>query len=147
MRNVIILGLLGLVLVGCGNKTASPDAADKSANISADAAANLQQWLSQSAQPLVALDAAQASDTQDLDAFGAALGNARVVVLNEETYADKNAYELMNRLVQYLHQHKDFDVLLIESAMFDVEGVWRSALDKNASVVELAPGRVFYMYS
>ncbi|WP_027468317.1 erythromycin esterase family protein [Deefgea rivuli] len=147
MRSLIIVGLLGLGLVACGEKNANPDAADKNASVSADATANLQQWLSKSAQPLTALDVAQASDTHDLDAFGAALGNARVVVLNEETYADKNAYELMNRLVQYLHQYKDFDVLLIESAMFDVEGVWRSAVDKNASVVELAPGRVFYMYS
>ena len=147
MRYLIVAGLLGLGLAGCGEKNTQPDSADKASSMSADAAANLQQWLGQSAQPLAALDATQASDSKDLEAFGAALGNARVVVLNEETYADKNAYELMNRLVQYLHQHKDFDVLLIESAMFDVEGVWRSALDKNASVVELAPGRVFYMYS
>ena len=145
MRHLIILGLIGVGLLGCGEKKTAPTAADQTA--SADVTARLQQWLSQAAQPLSTLDAAQSADQQDLNAFGAAIGNARVVVLNEDTYADKNAYELMNRLVQFLHQKKDFDVLLIESAMFDVEGVWRSALDKNASVVELAPGRVFYMYS
>ncbi len=144
MRHLFVFGLLGLGLLGCGEKTA-PIAVAQTA--SADVTASLQRWLAQAAQPLNTLDAAQGADQQDLNAFGAAIGNARVVVLNEDSYADKNAYELMNRLVQFLHQKKDFDVLLIESAMFDVEGVWRSALDKNASVVELAPGRVFYMYS
>ncbi|MBM5572486.1 MULTISPECIES: erythromycin esterase family protein [Deefgea] len=145
MRQLIVFGLLSVGLLACGEKKTTPAAAEQTA--SADVAASLQPWLSQATQPLTTLDAAQGADPQDLAAFGTAVGNARVVVLNEDSYADKNAYELMNRLVQFLHQKKDFDVLLIESAMFDVEGVWRSALDKNASVVELAPGRVFYMYS
>lgn len=144
MRHLIILGLVGIGLLGCGEKKTTP-AVEQTA--SADVTANLLPWLNQAVKPLATLDAAQATDQADLDAFGAAIGNARLVVLNEDTYADKNAYELMNRLVQYLHQKKDFDVLLIESAMFDVEGVWRSAADKDASIVELAPGRVFYMYS
>ncbi len=147
MRYLIVAGLLGLGLIGCGEKNSPADSVSKETNVNADVTKNLQQWLSKSAQPLAALDITQASDTHDLAAFGAAVGNARVVVLNEDSYADKNAYELMNRLVQYLHQQQNFDVLLIESAMFDVEGVWRSAVDKNASVVQLAPGRVFYMYS
>ncbi len=145
MRHLIILTAMSLALAACGEK---PAAVESTASvINAETEKNLQNWFSQTMQPLQTLDAAQATDQQDLAAFGAAVGDARLVVLNEDSYADKNAYELMNRLVQYLHQNKDFEVLLIESAMFDVEGIWRSATEKDASVVELAPGRVFYMYS
>ncbi|QLI82042.1 erythromycin esterase family protein [Chitinibacter fontanus] len=147
MRRYALGMMLGLALVGCGEKTETTQtASDKATSVQAALSA-AQDWLKTNAKPLTALDAGQAADRQDLAAFGEAIGDARVVMLNEDSYADANAFELMNRLVQYLHQDKGFDALLIESAMFDVEAMWRSAMEKDASLTELAPGRVFYMYS
>ncbi|QLG88532.1 erythromycin esterase family protein [Chitinibacter bivalviorum] len=147
MRRYALGVVLGLALVGCGEKADTNQATKAASSVNAAALAGVQAWLKDHISPLTTLDANTASDRQDLAAFGDAVGNARVVVLNEDSYADSNAFELMNRLVQYLHQDKGFDVLLIESAMFDVEAIWRSAVDKNASATDLAPGRVFYMYS
>ncbi|XZG69044.1 hypothetical protein ACTSKR_10305 [Chitinibacteraceae bacterium HSL-7] len=107
----------------------------------------LYQWVAAAAKPIRSLGVSAADDFADLAAFGEAIGDARVVSLTEDTHGDANAYELMNRQVQYLHQKKGFDVLLMESALFDVEAIWRAATEKNAPVAELAPGRVFFMYS
>ncbi|WP_348945808.1 erythromycin esterase family protein [Chitinibacter sp. FCG-7] len=147
MRRYALGMILGLALAGCGEKTETAQTAGSTAASLQAALSAAQDWLKANAKPLAALDAGQATDRQDLAAFGEAIGDARVVVLNEDSYADANAFELMNRLVQYLHQDKGFDALLIESAMFDVEAMWRSAIEKDASLTDLAPGRVFYMYS
>ena len=72
MRHLIILGLLGLGLVACGEKKTTNEAVDKTA--SADVAASLQQWLSKAAQPISTLDAAQSADQQDLNAMFADSG-------------------------------------------------------------------------
>ncbi len=104
-------------------------------------------WVNSSATPIKTLVASPDDDFSDLAAFGNAVGDAHIVSLTEDTHGDANAFELMNRQVQYLHKVKGFEVLLMESAMFDVEAIWRSATNKNASVVDLAPNRIFFMYS
>ncbi|WP_348946417.1 erythromycin esterase family protein [Chitinibacter sp. FCG-7] len=104
-------------------------------------------WVKASASPVRSITASAADDFADLAPFGAAVGDARIVSLTEDTHGDANAYELMNRQVQYLHQKKGFDVLIIESAMFDTDAVWRSATMKGANLLDLAPGRLFFMYS
>ncbi|WP_373974465.1 erythromycin esterase family protein [Chitinibacter sp. SCUT-21] len=144
MKRSALALLMGLSLVACGEKPVAPvETTEQSVQASFSA---VRDWLGQEAKPLASLDAAHSSP-DDLSEFGDAIADARVVVLSEDSYADANAFELMNRLVQYLHQQKDFDALIIESAMFDVEAMWRSALEKDASLTDLAPGRVFYMYS
>ncbi|KAF0811534.1 hypothetical protein IGB42_03991 [Andreprevotia sp. IGB-42] len=101
----------------------------------------------QKAVPIRTLNASADDDFADMAAFGAAIGDAQVVSLTEDTHGDANALELMNRQVQYLHKVKGFDVLMMESAMFDVEAIWRSASTKDAKIVDLAPDRIFFMYS
>ncbi|WP_273431109.1 erythromycin esterase family protein [Chitinibacter tainanensis] len=145
MRHTLLAVCVAAALAGCGEKAAKPEAASAVATVAETQAA--QSWLKANVKPLNSLSAGEGVDNADLAEFASAIGDAKVVVLNESHYADANAFELMNRLVQYLHQQQGFDVLLIESAMFDVDGMWRSAVDKNASLAELAPGRVFYMYS
>ncbi|WP_081986722.1 erythromycin esterase family protein [Chitinibacter sp. ZOR0017] len=104
-------------------------------------------WVKSSVSPVRTIYAEANDDFADLAGFGAAVGDARIVSLTEDTHGDANAYELMNRQVQYLHQKKGFEVLIMESAMFDTEAVWRSATDKGGKVIDLAPGRLFFMYS
>ncbi|WP_035852091.1 erythromycin esterase family protein [Deefgea rivuli] len=107
----------------------------------------IRDWVKGAASPIRSISAQANDDFADLAAFGNAIGDARIVSITEYAHGDANAFELMNRQVQYLHQKKGFDVLIMESAMFDVEAIWRSAMTKNASVADLAAGRVFFMYS
>lgn len=82
----------------------------------------------------------------DLAAFGRAVGDAQVVVLGEQTHGEAEVFSLKVRLAEYLHEKKGFDVLLLESGLFDGETIAeRSA--QGASVLQLAPDNLFFAYS
>lgn len=85
------------------------------------------------------------SDTAlDLTRFGQAVGDKPIVVLDELTHGESNVFELKREIIEYLHQHKGFDVLLLESGIYDVSRIW--ANDKKPLKAQ-APGNVFYMYA
>lgn len=82
----------------------------------------------------------------DLAAFGRAVDDAQIVVLGEQTHGEADVFSLKVRLAEYLHEKKGFDVLLLESGLFDGETIaLRSA--KGESVLQLAPGNLFFAYS
>lgn len=103
-------------------------------------------WLRAQARPLPGAQAA-ALDDAALDAFGAAVAGARVVALGEQTHGGRQEFELKLRLLRYLHERKGFDVLLLESGLFDVAQVTRAVAQGQGSLDALAPGKLFYMYS
>lgn len=83
-------------------------------------------------------------DYSDLESFTKAIGDKRIVLLDELTHGEKEVLQLKSRLVRYLHQEKGFEVLMLESGMFDVNRIWQT---KNKSINQQAPGNIFYMYS
>nr|WP_316640236.1 erythromycin esterase family protein [uncultured Roseateles sp.] len=102
-------------------------------------------WVRRHAAPMPARVAADISDAQ-LQAFGYAVGPARVVALGEQTHGGREEFELRLRLLRYLHEKKGFDVLLLESGVFDV-ALLQQAMQRGEKIDALAPGNVFYMYS
>lgn len=102
-------------------------------------------WVARHAAPMPARAAADLSDAQ-LQAFGDAVGPARVVALGEQTHGGREEFELRLRLLRYLHEKKGFDVLLLESGVFDV-ALLQQAMQRGEKLDVLAPGNVFYMYS
>ena len=97
--------------------------------------------------PLAAIDPSAATSDADLAAFGAAVGDRRIVLLTEATHGDGATFELKTRLVKYLHESKGFDVLFIESGMYDVARMQQRVAAGGDSISAQAPGRIFYMYS
>lgn len=80
----------------------------------------------------------------DLQSFGDAIGDKRIVMLDELTHGEGNVFALKARLVEYLHKEKGFDVFAIESGIFDVHNIWQN---EKTPIAEQAPGNIFYMYA
>jgi len=83
-------------------------------------------------------------DFTDLRAFGTAIGDKSIVFLDELTHGEKEVFALKSRIVQYLHQHKGFEVLILESGIYDVSRIWKN---NTQAIKSQAPGNIFYMYA
>lgn len=94
----------------------------------------------------VRLAATADDDFADLAPFGAAVGSARIVALDEQTHGGHEEFVLKTRLLRYLHERLGFDVLVLESGFFDV-GRIQQARESGAKVDALAPDNIFYIYS
>jgi erythromycin esterase len=82
-------------------------------------------------------------DFADLAPLGRAIGDKRIVMLDELTHGEGNIYASKVRTVRYLHERKGFDLLVLESGLFDVVRLWQSRLPLRQN----APGNIFYMYA
>jgi erythromycin esterase len=83
----------------------------------------------------------------DLERFGSAVADSRIVVLNESIHGDANAMNMNSRLIQYLHKKKGFEVLLLESGIYDVARMRELKEEKNVPYADSAAGRIFYYFS
>jgi erythromycin esterase len=97
---------------------------------------SLQTWVDTNSVTVrsVAFDDA---DFTDLRAFGDAVGNARLVLLGEQSGGDGTTVRAKARLVRYLHEQRGFDVLIFESQLFEMASAWQAVRDGGAPVASL----------
>src|SRR5262245_10328208 len=81
-------------------------------------------WLERHATPLRSLDIAE-DDFLDLEPFARAIGDARIVMLGEQSHGDGTTFLAKNRFVRFLHERMGFDVLAFESGIYDMDKVWQ----------------------
>lgn len=105
-----------------------------------------QQAISAASNTLDGIDISNTDDS-DLTAFGNAVGDHSIVLLTEPTHGDGGTFTLKARLVKYLHENKGFNVLFMESGMYDLARMAQRTAAGGDSASVQGPGRVFYMYS
>lgn len=81
-------------------------------------------WLAQHAIPMRSL-APDDDDFTDLRGLREAIGDARIVLLGEESHASGTSIRAMSRLVRFLHQEMGFDVVAFESGLYAMWKVWQ----------------------
>jgi len=113
VRYRISLFFLGLALTAasCSEKTDVPEAERVA-------------WLADHAIPLHSIDPAD-ENYSDLEPFRRMIGRSRVVMLGEQSHGDGATFHAKTRLIKYLHQECGFDVLAIESGLYDCAKAWQ----------------------
>jgi len=92
--------------------------------------------------PIVSINASD--DFTDLAEFGQDIQGKRIIYLDELTHGEHEVFALKSRIIKYLHQYHDFDVVLLESGLFDVHEIWKN---NEQSLVKQGPGNIFYAYA
>ena len=133
-RAACVLALACVACGGGGSAPSSPPGPTPAATVAANATT------------IAAIDPATPDDA-DLASFGAAVGDSRIVLLTEPTHGDRATFERTTPRVRYLPEQKGFNVLFIESGMYDVARIQQRVAAGGDPIAVQAPGRIFYMYS
>jgi erythromycin esterase-like protein len=64
--------------------------------------------------------AIQNSNFDDLQSLKKAIGEAEIVFLGEHSHGEGNEFEAKARLVRFLHEEMDFDIIAFESGFYDL---------------------------
>ena len=109
----LLIVLLAAVLAAQG--PASPD-------LSSDPRVR---WLQKEAISVRTVDPAD-EDFRDLQPLKKVIGDAQIVMLGEISHGDGTSFLAKSRLLKFLHQQMNFDVLVFESGFYDMSKAWES---------------------
>ncbi len=115
-------------------QTASPQPG--SADLSSDRRVR---WLQQQAIRVRTVDPAD-RDFRDLQPLKNVIGDARIVMLGEISHGDGTTMLAKSRLVKFLHEQMQFDVLVFESPFYDMSKAWESIQQGQEPVAAVQRG-------
>lgn len=131
-RAFVCAGLLALAAAaGCRGRDLAPTPESR--------------WIEARAVPLRGIDPAEAS-LDDLEPLRGAIGDARLVLLGEQTHGEGSTFLAKTRLVRFLHERMGFDVLAMESGLFACERAGDAIL-RGAPAREAVRGSVFEVWA
>ena len=89
----------------------------------------------------------QGGAKQNYDAIGQAIGDARVVMLGEQSHGDATAFQIKSNLVKYLHEKKGFNVLAFESDFFGLTVGWDQIPKTKENITKLLKENLYPVWS
>lgn len=95
--------------------------------------------------PIRSIDPAD-TDFADLEGLKAAVGNARIVMLGEQTHGEGSTFLAKTRIIKFLHERMGFDVLAFESGFYDCARIWED-VKAGGQLSDEVVGSLFYMYA
>jgi erythromycin esterase-like protein/beta-lactamase regulating signal transducer with metallopeptidase domain len=123
---------------------ASPPRPPQGAKAKAEDAARVA-WVAQHAIELKSIDPAD-TEFADLEPMKKLIGDARIVMLGEQSHGDGATFHTKTRLIKFLHERMGFDVLVFESGLYDCNRAWQ-AFKKGRPPLEAARLGVFGIWS
>lgn len=102
-------------------------------------------WLAKNAVRVRSVDPAD-GDFRDLEPMRAALKDARVVMLGEQSHGDGTTFLGKTRLIRFLHEQMGFNVLAFESGFYDCPKAWEFLVKGEEPRAALSRG-VFGVWS
>ncbi|MEP7255910.1 MAG: erythromycin esterase family protein [Ferruginibacter sp.] len=105
-----------------------------SITLTADAQIDIKNYVKENAV-LVSTIQPDSLDFSDLEAFGNAIGQSKIVMLGEQDHGDAPTFLAKTRLIRYLHEKKGFNVLAFESDFFALNYGW-SSLEKTENKID-----------
>ncbi|HVI48353.1 MAG TPA: erythromycin esterase family protein [Chitinophaga sp.] len=101
--------------------------------------------LAEQAAEIHSIDPADTSYT-DLQELEKAVGNARIVMLGEQTHGEGSTCLAKIRLIKFLHEKMGFEVLAFESGLYDCARIWENTRNGGDLKKEVI-GSLFYMWA
>jgi erythromycin esterase len=77
---------------------------------------------------------------KDLKSFKKAFKDVDIVLLGEQTHGDGSTYEAKSRMVKFLHDEMNFDVLVFESGIVDCQIAWNTIKSGNDPFTSFGKG-------
>src|SRR5262249_31840131 len=103
-------------------------------------------WLKSHAAAIRSIDPDDA-DFIDLEPFRRAIGDARIVLLGEQTHGDGATFHAKTRLIRFLHEKCGFDVLAFESGLYDCHKAWTLLREGKVSPAKAVANGVFAIWT
>ncbi len=97
------------------------------------------QWLITDGKELRNADPAD-EDFSDLEALRSKIGDAKLVMLGEQTHGDGTTFLMKTRLIKFLHQEMGFEVIAFESGLYDCRKAWQQFVDGEQAETAFARG-------
>jgi len=86
------------------------------------------------------------NDYSDLENFGKAVGNSQIVFLGEQDHGDAPTFLAKTRLIKYLHEKMDFDVLVFESDFWALNKIWDNRFS-DSSLIDHIKSNTYSIWS